>query len=91
MASRDDHSPLAAARVGARRPGITSSTSYPCAAVESNGTCRNLTLKLDGLLTFQAYSDGFALEKASGKSPHFSIDGDAELANVILGTALAHC
>ena len=56
-----------------------------------NGARRNLTLKLDSLLSFQAFSDGFALEKASGKSPHFSINGHAELANVILGTALARC
>ena len=56
-----------------------------------NGARRNLTLKLDTLLAFQAFSDGFALEKQSGKSPHFILRGDAELANVILGAALARC
>lgn len=54
-----------------------------------DGTRRNLSLKLNTLLSFEAFSDGLALEKPSGKSPHFIVDGDAELANVILGAVLA--
>lgn len=54
-----------------------------------NGSRRNVSLKLSSLLAFEAFSDGFALEKASGRSPHFILDGDAELANVMLGAALA--
>ena len=54
-----------------------------------DGTRRNLSLKLNTLLSFEAFSDGLALEKSSGKSPHFILDGDAELANVILGAVLA--
>lgn len=87
--------------VGASRPrriaseGLTSLDSGEIyitgKRVIFNGSRRNLTLKLDSLLSFQPFSDGFALEKASGKSPHFSIAGDAELANVILGAALARC
>jgi len=88
-------------RVGASRPRRI--TSEGLTALDSgeiyisnkrvifNGARRNLTLKLDSLIAFQPFTDGFALEKASGKSPHFSISGDAELANVVLGAALARC
>ena len=54
-----------------------------------NGTRRNSTIRLSNLISFQVFSDGLALEKGTGRSPHFALAGDAELAATILSTLLA--
>jgi hypothetical protein len=54
-----------------------------------DGDRKNGNWRLASLLGFEAYADGFSLEKASGRNPVFQITGDAELAAVILGASLA--
>ena len=39
--------------------------------------------------SYQVYADGIVLERRTGPGPHFTIEGDVELAAVILGAALA--
>ncbi len=56
-----------------------------------DGGKKNTTLRLNSLLSFTPCSDGVVLEKSSGKSPHLLLEGDVELFNAILGSALAAC
>ena len=55
-----------------------------------DGTKKNTTIRLSGLLSFTPFSDGVVLEKASGKSPHLLIhNADVEIFHVTLGALLA--
>lgn len=53
------------------------------------GAKRNLALRLSSLIGAGAFSDGLMLEKATGRSPHFVVHGDSELAVVVLTSLLA--
>ena len=53
-----------------------------------SGQIRNFSLRLNSLLAFRVYADGVVLEKATGKHPHLILDGDSELAAVVLGSLL---
>jgi len=53
------------------------------------GGKKNSAIRLVALIAFQPYSDGLVLEKASGRSPHLILDGDAEAAAAVLSGALA--
>jgi hypothetical protein len=48
-----------------------------------------LAWPLRDLASYQVYADGIALEPRSGSGPSFTLEGDVELAAVILGAALA--
>lgn len=54
-----------------------------------DGRRKNSTIRHSALLGLEMFRDGLVLEKASGKSPHLILDGDVELAAVILSSALA--
>jgi uncharacterized protein YbjQ (UPF0145 family) len=49
-----------------------------------SGSTRNTTVKIDALIAVHAFADGIALEKGTGKHPHFKLPGDAEMACSIL-------
>lgn len=86
-------------RVGASRPHRVTTEGMEVIDVGSvvitnkrvvfDGQRKNGTWRLTSLLGFEAYSDGFGLEKSTGRCPAFQIDGDAEMAAIILGAALA--
>ena len=44
---------------------------------------------LRDIASYQVYADGIVLEPRSGAGPSFTLDGDVELAAVVLGAALA--
>jgi len=85
-------------RVGASRPHrVTTEGLVPIEQgmlyitnkrVILDGQTRNFALRLSSLIAFQSYSDGVVLEKASGKNPHLIVNGDAELAAVLLGALM---
>lgn len=54
-----------------------------------DGQKKNTTIRLGNLIGFQVYADGIELEKGTGKSPVLLLDGDVELAAVVLGAVLA--
>ena len=54
-----------------------------------DGAQRNSTIRWSGVIAFQPYRDGLVIEKATGRSPHLILEGDAELAAVICGAILA--
>ena len=45
--------------------------------------------KLRDISSYQVYADGIVLDRRSGPGPYFTMEGDVELAAVILGAALA--
>ena len=45
--------------------------------------------RLRDISSYQVYADGIVLERRSGPGPYFTMEGDVELAAVILGAALA--
>ena len=47
------------------------------------------TFRLREISSYQVYADGIILERRSGHGPYFTMEGDVELAAVILGAALA--
>ena len=53
------------------------------------GTQGSQAWPLRDIASYQVYADGIVLEPRSGPSPSFTLDGDVELAAVILGAALA--
>lgn len=61
-------------------------TSTRVAFTGAQGTS---TFRLRDISSYQVYADGIILERRSGPGPYFTIEGDVELAAVILGAALA--
>jgi hypothetical protein len=53
------------------------------------GAQGSLAWPLRDLASYQVYADAIVLEPRSGPGPSFTLDGDVELAAVILGAALA--
>ena len=53
-----------------------------------SGAVRNFTVRVDAILSVQAFSDGFALEKATGKHPHICFNGSSELALCLLSALM---
>ncbi|HET7024378.1 MAG TPA: hypothetical protein VFI39_04165 [Gemmatimonadales bacterium] len=53
-----------------------------------DGQGKNTSIRLQNIIAFEVYSDGIAIEKGSGRTPHLMIDGDVELAATILGRLL---
>lgn len=55
-----------------------------------DGAKKNTTIRLSALLSFSPYSDGVALEKASGKAAHLVLQNvDLELFLTVLGAVLS--
>jgi hypothetical protein len=54
-----------------------------------DGERKNTAIRHSALIGFRSYADGVVLEKATGKSPHLILTGDAEVAAVTLGALLA--
>ena len=54
-----------------------------------DGSLKNTAFRLSSVLSFSPYSDGVALEKSSGRSPHLILDGDIEQFHAVLGAVLA--
>lgn len=54
-----------------------------------DGTKGSSPFRLRELSSYQVYADGLALDRRSGGGPWFALQGDTELAAVILGAALA--
>jgi hypothetical protein len=54
-----------------------------------DGSLKNNSLRYSSILSFQVFSDGIAVDKASGRSPYFLFQGDPEPLAVILGAALS--
>ena len=54
-----------------------------------DGNTGTVTVRLPEISAFQVYADGLVLERRAGAGPHFTVDGDTEIAAVILGAALA--
>ena len=54
-----------------------------------DGAQGSLAWRLRDIASYQVYADGIVLEPRSGPVPSFALDGDVELAAVILGAALA--
>lgn len=50
-----------------------------------SGAFKNLTIRLNKILDFDAYSDGMKLDKDTGKDPYFLFPGGTEVACAILG------
>jgi len=61
-------------------------TSHRVLFIGSHGTT---SFRLRELSSYQVYTDGIVLERRTGPGPWFTIEGDVELAAVILGAALA--
>lgn len=86
-------------RVGASRPhrvtteGLTlidEGTLYITSKrILFDGQKKNTALRLNTIIAFEPCADGIIIEKATGKSPHITLGGDAEMAAVILGAVLA--
>jgi hypothetical protein len=53
-----------------------------------DGRAKNTSLKLNTVIAFDVYTDGLAIEKGSGRSPHLLLNGDVESAATILGRLL---
>ena len=53
------------------------------------GAAGSVTVRLRDIVSFQVYADALVLERRAGIGPYFTIDGDTEMAAVILGAALA--
>ena len=53
------------------------------------GETGSVTVRLRDIVSFQVYADALVLERRAGLGPYFTIDGDTEMAAVILGAALA--
>lgn len=54
-----------------------------------DGRAKQVAIRHSDVLALGVYADGFVLEKAVGKSPFLTIDGDAALAAVLAAEALA--
>ena len=54
-----------------------------------DGKKSNADLRLRDISSYQVYADGIILERRVGPGPYFTLEGDVELAAVILGAALA--
>lgn len=54
-----------------------------------DGEKANKTIKVSNLIGFEPYSDAIALEKATGKNPVIMLQGNAELAALVLAEVLA--
>jgi hypothetical protein len=57
--------------------------------VRFEGPEGSVAWSLRDIASYQVYADGIVLERRSGPGPTFTLDGDVELAAVILGAALA--
>jgi hypothetical protein len=53
------------------------------------GAQGSVSFPLRDISSYQVYADGIVLERRSGHGPWFTMEGDVELAAVILGAALA--
>jgi hypothetical protein len=53
-----------------------------------DGARWNSSIRLSCLIAFEPYSDGLMLEKSAGRNPYLILDGDVELAAVLLSALL---
>jgi hypothetical protein len=54
-----------------------------------DGSRDGVSVGLRDISSYQVHADGIVLERRAGVGPHVTLDGDVELAAVILGAALA--
>jgi hypothetical protein len=54
-----------------------------------DGSRKNASIRYNSILSLTPYSDGFTIEKGSGKSPTLIVQGDAEIATMIVAEALS--
>jgi hypothetical protein len=54
-----------------------------------DGAKKNTTIRHTAILSLTPYTDGLAIEKATGKSPTLVIDGDAEIVTAIFAETLS--